>query len=388
MRLTIPDYYDRFRCIASRCTDNCCIGWEIGIDPAALADYQSQPGAFGDRLRAAIQPGDPPSFALSEAGRCPFLNGENLCDIYLHLGEDHLCAICDQHPRFHNWFGAEKESGLGLSCEEAARLILFSAPPKLVCRETAEVPDPNTALDPDLLAGLRAVREIAFALVDEPDLPLTHRLALLTALAQDLQGWMDDAPRQAAAEGCTEEQLLADAAFALAEFYGDQARWPQLAAQLTDAVPPADLADFLAPLLTLLEGLAPNDPAWPARLAALRQALPHRLTRPLWPDPAQEEVAARIAHYMLYRYFLSAARDGDALCSPLHAVTAALVISLLAEELPAPQPEDNLLLAAKAYSREVEYAPENLAALDRAFWQADWSAPGRLIGGLLHPLSR
>ena len=25
MRLTVPDYYDRFRCIASRCTDNCCI---------------------------------------------------------------------------------------------------------------------------------------------------------------------------------------------------------------------------------------------------------------------------------------------------------------------------------------------------------------------------
>ena len=121
MRLTVPDYYDRFRCIASRCTDNCCIGWEIGIDPAALADYQSQPGAFGDRLRAAIQPGDPPYFALTGAGRCPFLNGENLCDIYCQLGENHLCAICDQHPRFHNWFGEEKESGLGLCCEEAAR---------------------------------------------------------------------------------------------------------------------------------------------------------------------------------------------------------------------------------------------------------------------------
>ena len=145
MRLTVPDYYDRFRCIASRCTDNCCIGWEIGIDPAALADYQSQPGAFGDRLRAAIQPGDPPFFALTKSGRCPFLNEENLCDIYRQLGENHLCAICDQHPRFHNWFGAEKESGLGLSCEEAARLILFSAPPRLLCRETLEArtPTPN-----------------------------------------------------------------------------------------------------------------------------------------------------------------------------------------------------------------------------------------------------
>lgn len=178
MRLTVPDYYDRFRCIASRCTDNCCIGWEIGIDPAALADYQSQPGAFGDRLRAAIQPGDPPYFALTEAGRCPFLNSENLCDIYRQLGETHLCTICDQHPRFHNWFGAEKESGLGLSCEEAARLILFSAPPRLISRDIAEAPDPDGP-DPELLAGLRAVRETAFALLREAALPLALRLALL-----------------------------------------------------------------------------------------------------------------------------------------------------------------------------------------------------------------
>ena len=183
MRLTVPDYYDRFRCIASRCTDNCCIGWEIGIDPAALADYQSQPDAFGDRLRAAIQPGDPPFFALTKSGRCPFLNEENLCDIYR------------QHPRFHNWFGAEKESGLGLSCEEAARLILFSAPPRLLCRETLEAPDPDTELNPELLAGLRAVREAAFAILAEPSLPLAHRLALLAALGQDLQHWMDAAPQ-------------------------------------------------------------------------------------------------------------------------------------------------------------------------------------------------
>ena len=205
MRLTVPDYYDRFRCIASRCTDNCCIGWEIGIDPAALADYQSQTGAFGDRLRAAIQPGDPPYFALTDAGRCPFLNSENLCDIYRQLGETHLCAICDQHPRFHNWFGAEKESGLGLSCEEAARLILFSAPPRLTSRQIEEAPDTTGAPDPELLAGLRAVRESAFALLREESLPLAVRLALLASLTQDLQSWMDGAPEQAEARGILNE---------------------------------------------------------------------------------------------------------------------------------------------------------------------------------------
>lgn len=382
MRLTVPDYYDRFRCIASRCTDNCCIGWEIGIDPAALADYQSQPGAFGDRLRAAIQPGDPPFFALTKSGRCPFLNEENLCDIYRQLGENHLCAICDQHPRFHNWFGAEKESGLGLSCEEAARLILFSAPPRLLCRETLEAPDPDTELNPELLAGLRSVREAAFAILAEPSLPLAHRLALLAALGQDLQHWMDAAPQQAAAEGCTETRLVADAALALAEFYGDRTGWPGLIDRLTEAIPEADLSEFLVPLLELLESLPPNHAHWPERLAALRKALPHRLARPLWESPEQELAAANAAHYMLYRYFLPAARQGDALCGPLHAITAALLIPLLAGE-DAAEPRAALIRAAKDYSREIEYAPDNLRAVDEAFWQADWAAPGLVIGGLL-----
>ena len=382
MRLTVPDYYDRFRCIASRCTDNCCIGWEIGIDPAALADYQSQPGAFGDRLRAAIQPGDPPFFALTKSGRCPFLNEENLCDIYRQLGESHLCAICDQHPRFHNWFGAEKESGLGLSCEEAARLILFSAPPRLLCRETLEAPDPDTELNPELLAGLRAVREAAFAILAEPSLPLAHRLALLAALGQDLQHWMDAAPQQAAAEGCTETRLVADAALALAEFYGDRTGWPGLIDRLTEAIPEADLSEFLVPLLELLESLPPNHAHWPERLAALRKALPHRLARPLWESPEQEQAAANAAHYMLYRYFLPAARQGDALCGPLHAIAAALLIPLLAGE-DAAEPRAALIRAAKDYSREIEYAPDNLRAVDEAFWQADWAAPGLVIGGLL-----
>ena len=382
MRLTVPDYYDRFRCIASRCTDNCCIGWEIGIDPAALADYQSQPGAFGDRLRAAIRPGDPPFFALTKSGRCPFLNEENLCDIYRQLGENHLCAICDQHPRFHNWFGADKESGLGLSCEEAARLILFSAPARLLCRETPEDPDPDTELAPELLAGLRAVREAAFSILAEPSLPLAHRLALLAALGQDLQHWMDATPQQAAAEGCTEAQLVADAALALAAFYGDQTGWPGLTDQLTEAIPEADLSEFLVPLLELMESLPPNHAHWPDRLAALRKALPHRLARPLWESPEQEQAAANAAHYMLYRYFLPAARQGDALCGPLHAIAAALLIPLLAGE-DAAEPRAALISAAKDYSREIEYAPDNLRAVDEAFWQADWAAPGLAIGGLL-----
>ena len=102
----------------------------------------------------------------------------------------------------------------------------------------------------------------------------------------------------------------------------------------------------------------------------------------MWESPEQEQAAANTAHYMLYRYFLPAARQGDALCGPLHAIAAALLIPLLAGE-DAAEPRAALICAAKDYSREIEYAPDNLRAVDEAFWQADSAAPGLVIGGLL-----
>ena len=51
-----PAYYKAFRCIGSDCTENCCIGWEIGIDPDTAAFYDSFPGETGDWLRSGITP--------------------------------------------------------------------------------------------------------------------------------------------------------------------------------------------------------------------------------------------------------------------------------------------------------------------------------------------
>ena len=35
-----------------------------------------------------------------------------------------LCDICSIHPRYFEWFANIKEGGIGLCCEEAARIIL------------------------------------------------------------------------------------------------------------------------------------------------------------------------------------------------------------------------------------------------------------------------
>lgn len=124
MKTIFPDYFKDFRCIAEKCRHNCCIGWEIDIDPNTLDFYQSVKGDFGKRLKENISLEDTPHFILAENERCPFLNSCNLCDIFTNLGESKLCSICTEHPRFYNFFDTHREAGLGLCCEEAARLII------------------------------------------------------------------------------------------------------------------------------------------------------------------------------------------------------------------------------------------------------------------------
>ena len=124
MNIYVPEYYPEFRCVASECRHTCCAGWEIDIDEESLARYDRLPGPFGDVVRHSIQRGEAPHFALTAGERCPLLNGDNLCELILHAGEGALCQICRDHPRFRNYYSCRVEMGLGLVCEEAARLIL------------------------------------------------------------------------------------------------------------------------------------------------------------------------------------------------------------------------------------------------------------------------
>lgn len=119
-----PDYYNKFKCIANRCRYSCCIGWEIDIDDSTLQKYNNLKCDFSSKLKSNIEFCDTPHFKLDATERCPFLNKNGLCDIITNLGEDMLCQICSDHPRFRNFYDTFTEVGLGLACEEAAEIIL------------------------------------------------------------------------------------------------------------------------------------------------------------------------------------------------------------------------------------------------------------------------
>ncbi|MBE7035606.1 MAG: hypothetical protein E7402_05800 [Ruminococcaceae bacterium] len=123
MKEVFPNYYEKFTCIADQCKHNCCIGWEIDIDEDTMALYDALEGPLADKIRKNIT-GETPHFILDDAERCPFLNQRGLCDIICELGDGALCDICYLHPRFSNFYEDFTETGLGLACEAAARLIL------------------------------------------------------------------------------------------------------------------------------------------------------------------------------------------------------------------------------------------------------------------------
>lgn len=161
-----PDYYDDFKCIAGECQHNCCIGWEIDIDDDTLLKYNNATSCLKAKLQQSIIVDPYAHFALTEDERCPFLNSDNLCELILYGGEDMLCQICRDHPRFYNEVYGIIEKGIGLCCEGAANIILTKT------ARTTLVADEDKTLQNDFYER----RNEIFAILQDRERPLNDRI--------------------------------------------------------------------------------------------------------------------------------------------------------------------------------------------------------------------
>jgi len=187
MKTYAPDYYGEFKCIASECRHNCCIGWEIDIDRHTLEYYRSIGGRLGERLKQSISKDECPHFILGKDERCPFLGRDNLCDIIRELGEDALCDICSDHPRYRSFFASREEIGTGLACEASARLIVTKE------KKTVLIPieDDNTAMEmediPAEESEFFALRNSAFDILSDRTKGIGERLSAFLELCGSRQ---------------------------------------------------------------------------------------------------------------------------------------------------------------------------------------------------------
>jgi len=163
-----PSYYKDFKCINKACKHSCCIGWEIDIDPESVERFRRLGIKEGIDFDAS-----PPCFVLDGDERCPYLDEEGLCRIIKKYGDEAVPEICREHPRFHNFLPYASESGIGLCCEEAARLILSQKEPfRLVC-------DGGQDGDTDPLTDMR---NASLAILADREKGITERLASLAEM--------------------------------------------------------------------------------------------------------------------------------------------------------------------------------------------------------------
>lgn len=124
MKTIVPDYYKEFKCIAGQCRHTCCRGWEVEIDEESLLRFEKIPD-----IADKIETDEDVHFKLLADEVCPFLREDGLCEMIVKYGEKMLCQTCTDHPRFRNYWEGRVEMGLGMVCEEAARLILTQEKP-------------------------------------------------------------------------------------------------------------------------------------------------------------------------------------------------------------------------------------------------------------------
>ncbi len=180
-----PTYFDKFVCAADKCRHSCCApGWEIDIDSESAARYRRMRGSLGRELRKNIQYIDgEASFKLCADGRCPFLNDRGLCRIILERGEDALCDICREHPRFYNLLPYREETGLGIYCEAVCKLVINETEPSGIIEQ--ELPcydgeyDDYTEDEVRLCIALAERRGNAIKTVTDPSLPFYERIGMI-----------------------------------------------------------------------------------------------------------------------------------------------------------------------------------------------------------------
>ena len=385
MKLRKPDYFDRFKCIAGACKDSCCIGWEIDVDAECLEEYSNATGELGERLKRCIDWEERHFILQGKEERCPFLNCENLCDLIIGLGEESLCEICREHPRYYEWYENLTEAGVGLCCEEAARLVLeCEAPARFVVEEISEnrrsedepsMPgvldadtsgeeestEETTGDDAETLEVLMNARETAYKILQNRAISIWARLELFLTYVDELQDGIDFGNLNEIEESAEHDQKLA-------EYKKDENK--------SDG----DSLRMLRGMIQVCRELEPIDEAWPKTLDELEELLDSCEHFEMLEAKMEQEYAERdyeyehLAVYFVYRYFMKCRRDGDLYSKGLLAVFFVYLVHLL----------DVLVYAktgtlskmdrgqnAKNCSKEIEYSEENLAQLAEMFWERE-----------------
>ena len=359
MKLKDPEYYQEFKRIANKCKDTCCKGWEIDIDNKTFEYYLNVKGDFSKKIKCNISQDEPHHFIFNKDGKCPFLNNSNLCDIFVNLGEEHLCQICALHPRYFEWFKDLKESGIGLCCEEAARIILSQNKPF----KTYEIDIPFEDCDnydENIFSILEALREDIIKYLSNNSIPLNIRIYNILKNTKIIQNNIDI------------KSFSYD--FEFIDFKCD------------------NIKNDLKPLLNFFLKLEYLDRDFKK---SLENGISHydilnqnseQVKDFTKANPEVNTYLENIAIYFVWRYFLKGVFDYD-IWSKINLMVVSLIIIkflFICKWLENDTLSfDDCIIIAKKYSQEIEYSDDNLKILAQASYDNYFFSSNYLSGLLL-----
>lgn len=366
MKYHKPSFFDQFKCIGSACTDTCCAGWEIEVDETTAEGYLTEKGAFGDRLRREIgsEPGE--YFFKLKNNRCPFLNKENLCDIFINLGEDRLCDICREHPRFYNWFGDYTEVGLGLCCEEAERLLFSDSKPLTFVEEVTQDEEQDYSDEDEYTDASDLLDDES----EECEQMLEERKAIFTILQNRKKNIGARLKRLLLQLPYADEMLLLTVPILE---WDDPESIPKLdynAKPSTNTLKSSALF-----LIRFFGGMESLDETWPSMMKELEQNIDSLIDV----DKAAEFIQfmkgenrlyeyEHIAVYLVYRYYPEILFDGQIKAKILFAAASICLLFLMDlqcfQENGVYTQHDRIELVRR-FSKEIEYCPENMERFEK-----------------------
>ncbi len=349
MKCTYPSYYKNFRCIAGKCPDTCCAGWEIVVDSDSADKYRLADGKIGEKLRHTMSvDSDGDTVFVSRNRRCPFLLENNLCEIYIELGEKSLCRTCTLFPRHMTDLGSRKETGISISCPEAARLIFSSSEP--ITFETVDEDSPvqPNNISPTIYFILQKAQKTAINILQNRKFSINRRLIAFLRYCEEVQ-------KRIRLNNCGD--------IAVEEEYFLPAEPKPLQAKRT--------LNRYTDLLISLEKLCPG---WTYEL---EKAKGFRTAKNA-PDGFETE-AEHLAVYFAFRYFMTAAFDKNILSKAKFTVFSVIACLILEAALPDPESKHSRIEAMRRYSKEVEHSAENMDTVFTAIKKSRYFGSDNLI---------
>ncbi|MCR4960429.1 MAG: flagellin lysine-N-methylase [Lachnospiraceae bacterium] len=182
--------YDKFKCIADKCPETCCAGWQIVIDDESLKKYANMRGPFSGRLLNEVNFSEG---CFKQYGkRCAMLNDDNLCDLITECGEDALCYTCAMYPRHVEEYEGVREYSLSLSCPEAARMILENKEKLEFIEWDDDEEDDFEDFDYLIYTKLEDARDVIYKIIQDRSLSFYRKADILTAFGLKLQEKIDN----------------------------------------------------------------------------------------------------------------------------------------------------------------------------------------------------